>query len=156
MCACFKGLLIHKITHIWICRYLQMIQITWTHKNLSNVSRSNILWTMVTSFFTPSHSYYPVMVMVPWCSAVSVRLKRWSVWSFSPYFLISIVTNYKFDKSKGCISNMTVEIDFLQKKYIDSNPYDSDKMANDFLQRFYNQAFSVGQQVLVFLTAIWV
>uniref|UniRef100_A0A3Q2P176 Vesicle-fusing ATPase n=1 Tax=Fundulus heteroclitus TaxID=8078 RepID=A0A3Q2P176_FUNHE len=58
------------------------------------------------------------------------------------------VSNYKFDKSKGCISNMTVEIDFLQKKYIDSNAYDSDKMASEFLQRFYNQAFSVGQQLV--------
>ncbi|XP_035998058.1 vesicle-fusing ATPase isoform X2 [Fundulus heteroclitus] len=43
---------------------------------------------------------------------------------------------------------MTVEIDFLQKKYIDSNAYDSDKMASEFLQRFYNQAFSVGQQLV--------
>lgn len=42
---------------------------------------------------------------------------------------------------------MTVEIDFLQKKYIDSNPYDTDKMASEFLQRFYNQAFSINQQV---------
>uniref|UniRef100_A0A1A8EZI1 Vesicle-fusing ATPase n=1 Tax=Nothobranchius korthausae TaxID=1143690 RepID=A0A1A8EZI1_9TELE len=59
-----------------------------------------------------------------------------------------IVTNYKFDKSKGCISNMTVEIDFLQKKYVDSNPYDTDKMAREFLQLFNNQAFTVGQQLV--------
>lgn len=43
---------------------------------------------------------------------------------------------------------MTVEIDFLQKKNVDSNPYDSDKMASEFLQQFNNQAFSVAQQVL--------
>uniref|UniRef100_A0A087YIU3 Vesicle-fusing ATPase n=1 Tax=Poecilia formosa TaxID=48698 RepID=A0A087YIU3_POEFO len=58
------------------------------------------------------------------------------------------LTNYKFDKSKGCINTMTVEIDFLQKKYIDSNPYDTDKMASEFLQRFFNQAFSVDQQLV--------
>ena len=58
-----------------------------------------------------------------------------------------IVTNYKFDKSKQCISTMTMEIDFLQKKSIDSNPYDSDKMASEFIQHFNNQAFSIGQQV---------
>ncbi|XP_037547171.1 vesicle-fusing ATPase [Nematolebias whitei] len=58
------------------------------------------------------------------------------------------VTNYKFDKSKGCISNMTVEIDFLQKKSVDSSPYDSDKMAKEFLQLFNNQAFTVGQQLV--------
>lgn len=44
---------------------------------------------------------------------------------------------------------MTVEIDFLQKKNADSNPYDSDHMASEFLQHFNNQAFSVGQQVSV-------
>lgn len=46
---------------------------------------------------------------------------------------------------------MTVEIDFLQKKNVDSNPYDSDHMAGEFLQHFNNQAFSVGQQVSVLL-----
>ncbi|KAF3704134.1 Vesicle-fusing ATPase [Channa argus] len=59
------------------------------------------------------------------------------------------VTNYKFDKSKQCISTMTMEIDFLQKKNVDSNPYDSDKMANEFVQHFNNQAFSVGQQLVL-------
>ncbi|KAL6094522.1 nsf [Pungitius sinensis] len=58
------------------------------------------------------------------------------------------VTNYKFDKSKQCISSMTVEIDFLQKKCVDSNPYNSDSMATEFLQHFNNQAFSVGQQLV--------
>ncbi|XP_047194351.1 vesicle-fusing ATPase isoform X2 [Hippoglossus stenolepis] len=42
---------------------------------------------------------------------------------------------------------MTVEIDFLQKKIVDNNPYDSDKMAGEFLQHFNNQAFCVGQQL---------
>lgn len=42
---------------------------------------------------------------------------------------------------------MTVEIDFLQKKNVDSNPYDSDNMAREFIQHFNSQAFSVGQQV---------
>lgn len=58
------------------------------------------------------------------------------------------VSNYTFDKSKQCISTMTVEIDFLQKKHTDSRAYDSDKMAAEFLESFNNQAFSVGQQVL--------
>uniref|UniRef100_A0A8C3AZG9 Vesicle-fusing ATPase n=1 Tax=Cyclopterus lumpus TaxID=8103 RepID=A0A8C3AZG9_CYCLU len=56
------------------------------------------------------------------------------------------VTNYTFDKSKQCISSMTVEIDFLQKKSVDSNPYDSDNMSREFVLHFNNQAFSVGQQ----------
>ncbi|XP_041671178.1 vesicle-fusing ATPase-like [Cheilinus undulatus] len=57
------------------------------------------------------------------------------------------VTNYKFDKNKQLIGTITVEIDFLQKKTADSNPYNSDNMASEFLQRFNNQAFSVGQQL---------
>uniref|UniRef100_A0A7N8WXF7 Vesicle-fusing ATPase n=1 Tax=Mastacembelus armatus TaxID=205130 RepID=A0A7N8WXF7_9TELE len=57
------------------------------------------------------------------------------------------ITNYKFDKSKQCVSTMTVEIDFLQKKNTDSNPYDADKMAGEFIQHFNNQAFAVGQQL---------
>ncbi|XP_020500625.1 vesicle-fusing ATPase [Labrus bergylta] len=57
------------------------------------------------------------------------------------------VTNYKFDKSKQLIGSMTVEIDFLQKKSVDSNPYNSDNMASEFLQHFNNQAFGVGQQL---------
>ncbi|XP_070707411.1 vesicle-fusing ATPase-like [Pempheris klunzingeri] len=58
------------------------------------------------------------------------------------------VTNYKFDKSKQCISTMTVEIDFLQKKNADSNPYDSDHMASKFIQDFNNQSFTIGQQLV--------
>lgn len=58
------------------------------------------------------------------------------------------VTNYRFDKSKQCISTVTMEIDFLQKKHADSNPYDTDKMASEFIQHFTNQAFSVGQQLV--------
>lgn len=63
-------------------------------------------------------------------------------------FLIS-VANYNFDKSKQCIGSMTIEIDFLQKKSTDSSPYDSDKMAAEFIQHFNNQGFSVGQQVRI-------
>lgn len=59
------------------------------------------------------------------------------------------VCNYTFDKSKQCIGTMTIEIDFLQKKSTDSSPYDSDKMAAEFIQQFNNQAFSVSQQVRV-------
>lgn len=59
------------------------------------------------------------------------------------------VCNYNFDKSKQCIGTMTIEIDFLQKKSTDSSPYDSDKMAGEFIQQFNNQAFSVSQQVPV-------
>lgn len=62
---------------------------------------------------------------------------------------VQSVSNYNFDKSKQCIGAMTIEIDFLQKKSTDSSPYDSDKMAAEFIQQFNNQAFSVTQQVFI-------
>lgn len=62
-------------------------------------------------------------------------------------FSVPSVSNYNFDKSKQCIGAMTIEIDFLQKKSTDSSPYDSDRMAAEFIQQFNNQAFSVTQQV---------
>ncbi|XP_012510684.1 PREDICTED: vesicle-fusing ATPase [Propithecus coquereli] len=58
------------------------------------------------------------------------------------------ISLYTFDKAKQCIGTMTIEIDFLQKKNIDSNPYDTDKMAAEFIQQFNNQTFSVGQQLV--------
>ncbi|KAM4524525.1 vesicle-fusing ATPase-like [Odontesthes bonariensis] len=79
------------------------------------------------------------------CIAFSLPQRKWAGLVLGDDFK---VTNYKFDKSKGCVSNMMVEIDFLQKKSIDSNPYDSDKMASEFLQQFNNQAFTVGQQLV--------
>uniref|UniRef100_A0A8C7UBX6 Vesicle-fusing ATPase n=1 Tax=Oncorhynchus mykiss TaxID=8022 RepID=A0A8C7UBX6_ONCMY len=50
--------------------------------------------------------------------------------------------------SKQCVGTVIVEIDFLQKKSVDSSPYDSDKMAAEFIQHFNSQAFSVGQQLV--------
>lgn len=67
-----------------------------------------------------------------------------TVFSLSP---LPLVANYKFDRSKQCISNIMMQVDFLQKKNVDSNPYDSDLMAREFIQHFNNQAFTVGQQV---------
>ncbi|CAL8306704.1 unnamed protein product [Boreogadus saida] len=57
------------------------------------------------------------------------------------------VTSYKFDKSRQYVGSILLEVDFLQKKNVDSSPYDSDKMAAEFLQSFSNQAFSTGQQL---------
>uniref|UniRef100_A0A8C4H786 Vesicle-fusing ATPase n=1 Tax=Dicentrarchus labrax TaxID=13489 RepID=A0A8C4H786_DICLA len=68
--------------------------------------------------------------------------------SVCPCPSVPSVSNYNFDKSKQCIGAMTIEIDFLQKKSTDSSPYDSDKMAAEFIQQFNNQAFSVTQQLV--------
>ncbi|GCB75979.1 hypothetical protein scyTo_0020964 [Scyliorhinus torazame] len=59
-----------------------------------------------------------------------------------------ILSPYGFDKTKQCIGTMMIEIDFLQKKSVDSNPYDTDKMAAEFIQQFTSQAFSTSQQLV--------
>ncbi|KAM3859731.1 vesicle-fusing ATPase-like [Diretmus argenteus] len=83
--------------------------------------------------------------VVPGTIAFSLPQRKWAGLSIGQEVE---VTNYTFDKSKQCVSTMTVEIDFLQKRSVDSNPYDSDKMATEFIQHFNNQAFSVGQQLV--------
>lgn len=82
------------------------------------------------------------------------HFNRWSLWKHIVILLtwlinvsVQSVSNYNFDKTKQCIGAMTIEIDFLQKKSTDSSPYDSDKMASEFIQQFNNQGFSVTQQV---------
>ncbi|XP_077406147.1 vesicle-fusing ATPase-like [Vanacampus margaritifer] len=77
--------------------------------------------------------------------AFSLPQRKWAGLSIGQEVEVS---NYTFDKSKQCISAITVEIDFLQKKNADSNPYDSDVMANDFIQQFNHQAFTTGQQMV--------
>jgi len=39
-------------------------------------------------------------------------------------------------------------VDFLNKKNTTTDPYDSDKMANEFLQQYIDHAFSIGQCVM--------
>lgn len=86
------------------------------------------------------------MSHLPWLTTI--------VYFNSDHFLIvhfpllsCIVSVYNFDPSRQYVGTMTLEIDFLQKKSVDSNPYDSDKMAIEFIQFFTAQAFSIGQQV---------
>ncbi|XP_019749291.1 vesicle-fusing ATPase-like isoform X2 [Hippocampus comes] len=77
--------------------------------------------------------------------AFSLPQRKWAGLSIGQEVEVS---NYTFDKSKQCIGSLTVEIDFLLKKNADSNPYDSDVMANDFIQQFNHQAFTIGQQMV--------
>jgi len=55
------------------------------------------------------------------------------------------VKEYRFDLRTNSISLMTVELDFLSKKNATLDPFNTDMMANDLLQQFGNQAFTVGQ-----------
>ncbi|XP_028354146.1 vesicle-fusing ATPase isoform X2 [Physeter macrocephalus] len=98
---------------------------------------------------SPNHRYTFTLrthpSVVPGSIAFSLPQRKWAGLSIGQEIEVSL---YTFDKAKQCIGTMTMEIDFLQKKSIDSNPYDTDKMAAEFIQQFNNQAFSVGQQLV--------
>uniref|UniRef100_A0A8C2V7R2 Vesicle-fusing ATPase n=2 Tax=Chinchilla lanigera TaxID=34839 RepID=A0A8C2V7R2_CHILA len=98
---------------------------------------------------SPNHRYIFTLKthpsVVPGSIAFSLPQRKWAGLSIGQEIEVSL---YTFDKAKQCIGTMTIEIDFLQKKSIDSNPYDTDKMAAEFIQQFNNQAFSVGQQLV--------
>ncbi|XP_064780118.1 vesicle-fusing ATPase isoform X1 [Oncorhynchus masou masou] len=103
----------------------------------------------VTVRTTPTHKFvFTVKThqsVVPGTIAFSLPQRKWAGISIGQDVE---VTSYNFDKSKQCVGTMIVEIDFLQKKSVDSSPYDSDKMAAEFIQHFNSQAFSVGQQLV--------
>ncbi|ERE68626.1 spermatogeneis-associated protein 5 [Cricetulus griseus] len=98
---------------------------------------------------SPNHKYIFTLrthpSVVPGSVAFSLPQRKWAGLSIGQEIEVAL---YSFDKAKQCIGTMTIEIDFLQKKNIDSNPYDTDKMAAEFIQQFNNQAFSVGQQLV--------
>uniref|UniRef100_A0A8C5MY42 Vesicle-fusing ATPase n=1 Tax=Leptobrachium leishanense TaxID=445787 RepID=A0A8C5MY42_9ANUR len=83
--------------------------------------------------------------VLPGTIAFSLPQRKWAGLSIGQDVEVSV---YNFDKTKQCIGTMTIEVDFLQKKSVDSNPYDTDRMAGEFIQQFNNQAFSVTQQLV--------
>ncbi|CAF1344258.1 unnamed protein product [Adineta steineri] len=52
---------------------------------------------------------------------------------------------YRFDRNVTSITTLILDVDFLNKKNTTTDPYDSDKMAMEFLQQYSDHAFSVGQ-----------
>ncbi|PFX29475.1 Vesicle-fusing ATPase [Stylophora pistillata] len=56
------------------------------------------------------------------------------------------VVPYRFGEG-SYLSNITVEADFLQKAKSNQDAYDTNKMAEEFTHFFFDQSFSVGQQV---------
>ncbi|KAH1009525.1 vesicle-fusing ATPase 1 [Dendroctonus ponderosae] len=45
------------------------------------------------------------------------------------------------------LSSIVLEVDYMQKKTVSQEPYDSDEMAKEFVMSFPNQVFTVGQQL---------
>ncbi|XP_031420137.1 vesicle-fusing ATPase-like isoform X3 [Clupea harengus] len=103
----------------------------------------------VTVKTTPNHKFVFTTkshhTVTPGTIAFSLPQRKWAGLSIGQEVEVA---NYNFDKAKQCIGLVSLEIDFLQKKSTDTSPYDSDKMASEFIQQFNNQAFSVTQQLV--------
>nr|XP_061829711.1 vesicle-fusing ATPase isoform X3 [Nerophis lumbriciformis] len=103
----------------------------------------------VTVKTTPNHKFVFTVkthhTVAPGSIAFSLPQRKWAGLSIGQEVEVA---NYNFDKLRECIGAMTIEIDFLQKKSTDSSPYDSDKMAAEFIQLFNSQSFSVTQQLV--------
>ncbi|XP_043081582.1 vesicle-fusing ATPase [Puntigrus tetrazona] len=113
-----------------------------SEKDLQSGQHVTVRTTSSHKFVFTVKSHHSV---VPGTIAFSLPQRKWAGLSIGQEIEVA---NYNFDKSKQCIGAMTIEIDFLQKKSTDSSPYDSDKMAAEFIQHFNNQGFSVGQQLV--------
>lgn len=72
----------------------------------------------------------------------SLPMRKWAELSISQAV---DVRPYTFDPNTQYIAKITLEADFLEKKSITKDPYDTDKMALDFVKQFPKQAFTVGQ-----------
>lgn len=55
---------------------------------------------------------------------------------------------YRFDANSDIITQVSFETDFLQKKTITQEPYDSDEMAKEFILQFSGMALTVGQTLV--------
>ncbi|KAJ8319895.1 hypothetical protein KUTeg_001482 [Tegillarca granosa] len=80
--------------------------------------------------------------MAPGTIGFNLMQRKWAVISLNQELEVKA---FQFNKRVDCIATITLEVDFLQKKNANSDPYDSDKMAQEFLMQFNNQAFTEGQ-----------
>lgn len=75
----------------------------------------------------------------------SLPQRKWAVLSLNqdidvkPYY-------FSTTGNSDCLCTIILEADFMQKKTVTQEPYDTDEMAREFLYTFPAQAFTVGQQ----------
>jgi len=75
-----------------------------------------------------------------------LTLRKWAILSLNQEIQVK---PYHFDLEKNCISTLTVEVDFFNKKNTSTEDYNSDLMLADFTSQFCNIALTEGQ-LLVF------
>ncbi|CAK9831689.1 Vesicle-fusing ATPase 1 [Anthophora retusa] len=77
----------------------------------------------------------------------SLPQRKWATLSLNQEIEVQ---PYHFNptSSTECLCTIVLEADFLQKKSITLEAYNTDEMAKDFLLQFSGQAFTVGQQLV--------
>jgi len=75
-----------------------------------------------------------------------LTLRKWAILSLNQEIQVK---PHQFDLEKNCISTLTVEVDFFNKKNTSTEDYNSDLMLADFTSQFCNIALTEGQ-LLVF------
>lgn len=71
--------------------------------------------------------------------------RKWAVLSLNQDIEVAV---HRFNAQQQYLSSITIETDFLQKKHTTMEPYDTDKMAQEFLMQFPGMAFTIGQQLV--------
>ncbi|XP_023235064.1 vesicle-fusing ATPase-like [Centruroides sculpturatus] len=74
----------------------------------------------------------------------SLPMRKWAELSINQTIE---VRQYTFNPNNQYVAKIVLEVDFLEKKNSTQEPYDTDKMAVDFVMQFPKQAFTVGQVV---------
>uniref|UniRef100_T1IP97 Vesicle-fusing ATPase n=1 Tax=Strigamia maritima TaxID=126957 RepID=T1IP97_STRMM len=81
---------------------------------------------------------------LPGTVAFSLPQRKWAALNLNQEI---DVRPYTFNTNTQYLSSIVFEVDFLQKKNSTLEPYDTDKMAAEFVQQFPNQAFTVTQHL---------
>ncbi|XP_061506887.1 vesicle-fusing ATPase 1 [Anopheles gambiae] len=75
----------------------------------------------------------------------SLLQRKWATLSINQDISVK---PYHFERSSEVLCSIALEVDFLQKKTVTHEPYDSDQMARDFLLQFAGLAVTVGQPLV--------
>ena len=79
------------------------------------------------------------------CMGFSLLQRKWATLSVNQDIHVK---PFNFDRSPEVLCNVSIEVDFLQKKTTTLEPYDSDQMAKEFVMQFSGLALTVGQPLV--------
>ena len=98
---------------------------------------------------SPSHRYvFNILTdpkVTPGTIGFNLVQRKWALLSLNQDIQVH---PYQFDGKKQALMNVTLEVDFLQKRNTSTEPYDSDRMATEVLMQFPQMALSIGQPLV--------